>query len=61
MGTKMFNVMQNIGKCRYVVNFHDGEKTHRDGSPFFDIHIFSRKKDLQKCVKELRSAGYIES
>jgi hypothetical protein len=34
---KQFNEMQNVGKVKYLVNFHDGVKAHRDGSPFFDV------------------------
>ena len=55
---KSFNVRENIGKCRYVVNFHDGVKTHRDGSPFFDVHIVSNKRALTRVVKALQADGY---
>lgn len=61
MATKTFNVMQNVGKCRYVVNFHDGLKTHKDGSPFFDVHIVSNKRALQRFVKGLKADGYAEA
>ena len=57
---KRFNIMTNIGKARYVVNSHDGEKTHPDGSEFFDIEIFRNKKDLAQCVAGLKSDGYVE-
>jgi hypothetical protein len=51
-------VQENIGRARYVVNYHDGTKTHTDGSPFFDIRIFSNKKDLEKFTRELKAAGF---
>lgn len=51
---KQFNILQNVGKSKYVVNFHDGKKLHSDGSPFFDIAIFKNKKDLNKFIKELK-------
>ena len=59
--TKTYYVMHNIGHARYCLNFHDGEKTHKDGSPFFDLNIFSNKKNLARKVKELQRAGYTES
>lgn len=61
MATKSFNVRENIGKCRYVVNFHDGVKTHRDGTPFFDVHITGNKRALNKFVKGLKADGYVEA
>lgn len=61
MAAKFFNVMQNVGKCRYVVNFHDGQKTHKDGSPFFDVHIISNKRALHRFVKGLKADGYVEA
>lgn len=57
---KSFRYRQNIGKARHVVSFHDGEKTHKDGSPFFDMSIFVRKCDAEKFIKDLRIAGYVE-
>lgn len=58
---KSFNIQNNIGKAKYVVNHHDGQKTHKDGSPFFDVTIFSNKEKLNKFVKELKSKDYIEA
>ncbi len=55
---KLFNESQNIGKARYVVNFHDGEKTHADGSQFFDIEIFSNKRKKEQFVRNLKKNGY---
>lgn len=50
--------MSNVGKCKYVVNYHDGIKTHGDGSPFFDIQIFRNKRKEQAFVKALVRDGY---
>lgn len=55
---KQFYIQNNIGKAKYVVNFHDGEKTHTDGSKFFDIRIFSNKIKAASFVKELQGYGY---
>ena len=57
---KQFNTQQNIGRAKYVTNYHDGEKTHGDGSPFFDIHIAHNKPDHEKFNKQLREKGYTE-
>ena len=57
---KTYNIQYNIGKCKYVVNFHDGIKTHKDNSLFYDIAIFTNKVKLTKFIKELTNKGYIK-
>jgi len=57
---KQFNIRYNIGHAKYVVNYHDGNKKHPDGSNFFDISIFSNKKKLAKFKNDLKRNGYIE-
>jgi len=57
---KEFYTMTNIGTAKYVVNFHDGEKTCVDGSKFFDLKTFKNKKALAAFVSRLRKAGYKE-
>lgn len=57
---KTYNTMTNIGRAKYMVNFHDGIKTNKDGSPFFDCKLFSNKKKLAKFVRDLCSNGYTE-
>lgn len=54
-----FNVMYNVGKAKYVINIYDGQ-THKDGSRFYDIHIFKNKKFFEKRIKELKALGYAE-
>ena len=56
---KCYNVQHNIGKAKYVVNFHDGIKEHKDGSEFFDLRIFSNKVKLKSYIASLRAEGYI--
>lgn len=58
VGEKTYNIMHNVGKSKYVVNFHNGEKTYSDGSPFFDIEIFKNLKGLKTFTKKLESEGY---
>lgn len=58
---KTYRIRENIGKCRYCVNFHDGVKTHNDGSEFFDLHIFSNKRKMTVFVNKLKRDGYVEA
>ena len=55
---KTFYTQENIGKVKYVVSFHDGEKTHNDGSRFFDIATFKSKKKLNEFTDKLHQTGY---
>jgi hypothetical protein len=52
--------MYNVGKAKYVLKSHDGIKTHKDNSPFYDIEIFKNKKIFNSKIKELLSKGYIK-
>ena len=58
---KKFYVQNNIGKVKYVVSYHDGHKTHLDGSEFYDIAIFKNKKKLENFVSGLLSNGYTDT
>jgi len=55
---KTFYIQNNIGKAKYVVSYHDGIKTHSDGSEFFDVAIFKNKKKMETFVNGLRKIGY---
>jgi hypothetical protein len=57
-GGKLYYTMNNVGKAKYTIHSHDGNKTHKDGSPFYDIDIFSNRKDFDKAVEKLESEGY---
>jgi len=57
---KNYNIMYNVGKAKYVVNYHDGIKKHNDGSNFYDIRIFSNKIKMNSFIEELESKGYYE-
>lgn len=58
--TREYYLQTNIGKSKYVVSYHDGVATHRDGSPFYGISIFKNKKKAEACMKELAKKGYKE-
>ena len=55
---KEYYLMENIGRAKYVVNFHDGVKTHKDGSAFYDIRIFRNRPDAETFMNELARKGY---
>lgn len=57
---KVYYWMFNVGKSRYSINFHNGNSTHRDGSPFFDLRIFSNRRKAEAFVKSLERDGYTE-
>ena len=55
---KTYNIMLNIGHAKYVVNYHDGIKKHKDQGNFYDIKIFKNKKKMEAFIRELGSNGY---
>jgi hypothetical protein len=55
---KVYYEQPNVGKAKYTVNFHDGVKTHKDGSPFYDMRIFKNKTDLNNFIAKLKKEGY---
>ena len=55
-----FYIMHNIGKCKYVLNYHTFGRYHKDGSMFYDCELFSNKKKLSARIAELKKAGYVE-
>ena len=56
---KFYHIHYNVGKCKYVISYHDGIKKHKDNSNFYDIAIFHNKKDLNKFEKNLLKNNYI--
>lgn len=57
---KRYYISDSIGTARYIVNFHDGIQTHKDGSPFYGIGIFHSKKKRDAFIKALLENGYVE-
>ena len=55
-----YKIINNIGNAKYTINFHDGEMSHRDGSPFFDMRIFKNKQKLNAFEKDLLEKGFVE-
>lgn len=48
-------------RSKYVISYHDGVKTHKDGSPFFDVATFPNKPARDQFVRGLRQQGYRET
>ena len=59
-GKKLYSLMYSVGKAKYLVSYHDGIKTHKDKSPFFDIATFSNKKKMILFINNLKKSGYEE-
>lgn len=57
---KQFYQQTNIGKAKYVVSYYDGEKKHKDGSPFYDIATFKSKNRLKVFLSNLKKQNYTE-
>jgi hypothetical protein len=57
---KQYYTHAQIGKAKHVVSYHDGVKTHNDGSAFFDIEICRNKRRFSKFVNSLIKQGYKE-
>lgn len=55
---KIYNIKYNVGKCKYLVSYHNGEKKHKDGSNFFDIGVFKNKTTLNEFTENLKLQGY---
>lgn len=45
---------ENVGSAKYVVTYHREGATHKDGSPFHDIAIFTNKKKRDAFIKTLK-------
>ncbi len=50
---KDWYLLQNVGRAKYVINYHLEGRTYKDNSPFYDIVIFRNKKDLNKFINQL--------
>ena len=56
---KTYQIQYGVGKVKYDVSFHDGQKTHSDGSPFFDVRIFKNKRKMDNFVSGLIKNEFI--
>lgn len=55
---KHYYTQQNVGKVKYLVNYHNGLRFYDDGSEFHDIFTTNNKKDFEKFIKKLEADGY---
>ena len=58
---RVFNTKRNIGKAKYIVNYHNGVSKHKDGSIFFDIAILETKAKFTTFINSLLAKGYTET
>lgn len=58
---KDYNIMYNVGKCKYLVNYHNGVSIHADESKFYDIATFSNKRKFDIFITSLKAKGYVEN
>ena len=57
---KKYYVQYNIGKVKYLVNYHNGKETHKDGSEFYNIQAFRNKENMNDFITDLKKEGYTE-
>ena len=57
---KRYNIQFNVGKCKYLVNYHNGITKHNDGSDFFDIATFTNKEKFKVFEISLITKGYVK-
>lgn len=55
---KSYYIQHNVGRAKYLVSYCTGEKKHPDGSPFWDINIFTNKKYMNQFINQLQNQGY---
>jgi hypothetical protein len=55
---KTYNVQYNVGKVKYLVNYHNGIKLHTDNSKFYDIQIYKSKVLFNNFIELLNKEGY---
>ena len=58
---KTYRTQDGIGRAKYTVSFHDGHSAHNDGSPFFDMKIFSNKRKRDQFLRQLSEDGYVSA
>lgn len=58
MNEKIYYTQYGVGRSRYVVSYHDGQKVHKDGSKFFDIAICKSRRQLDLFLMKLKDQGY---
>lgn len=54
---KVYNTLK-MARGMYTLNYHDGVKVYRDGSPVFDMSIQHNEKEHKRAIKDLESRGY---
>ena len=55
---KRYYTQYNVGKCKYLVNYHNGIKLE-NGSYFFDIATFNKKEKFEIFITSLKCKGFV--
>lgn len=55
---KIYYRLDRVGHAKYTINFYDGVRKEKDGSPFYDVRIFSNKKKMEEFEQSLLKEGY---
>lgn len=58
---KRYNIMYNVGKFKYLVNYCFGQMKHKDGSDFFVVATFTSKEKFNIFIESLKCKGYVEA
>lgn len=50
--------LTTMRRGQHVVSYHDGVKTHKDGSPFYDGRVYKRIETARRFLRKLLTEGY---
>lgn len=56
---KRYYTQFNVGKVKYLVNYHNGISKDKDGSDFFDIATFTCKRKFMVFIDSLNCKGFV--
>lgn len=57
---RYYTLLNNVGKSKYVIVYHNGIKKNADGSKFEDIQICRNKQEVKNFIAYLKCMGYVE-
>lgn len=40
-----YKIQNNVGTVKYLLSYYDGIKKHKDGSPFWILHVLNQRKN----------------
>ncbi|MEG3764916.1 hypothetical protein [Alteromonas sp. 14N.309.X.WAT.G.H12] len=57
---KFYDCIDNLGKAKYLVNFHDETQTYPDGTPRLNVRKFTNKRKRDQFVRSLKKMDYLQ-